>query len=181
MQTATTQSGAVLVVGLIILLVLTMIGITAVQTTTLEEHMAGNARNANVAFQAAESALRDGEEWVMTIDPYNMPNAVSTCSTAPCDLWNVGDLTSDFAGQSASWWKTNGREYGTKGTRDLKESAFDPYFTVEYLGQPPVRSQPGWSSASRGLGEHFFRVTAYGVGGDGSARAVLQTTVRIEK
>lgn len=55
------QYGAVLVVSLIMLLLLTLIGVTGMQTTSMEEKMAGNTRDRSIAFQAAESALRDAE------------------------------------------------------------------------------------------------------------------------
>ena len=58
---ATYQSGAVLIISLIMLLLLTLIGTTGMQTSSLEEKMAGNMRDRNLAFQAAESALRDAE------------------------------------------------------------------------------------------------------------------------
>jgi type IV pilus assembly protein PilX len=56
-----TQSGVVLVISLIILLLLTIIGMSAMQTTSLEEKMAGNLRDKSLAFQMAESALRAAE------------------------------------------------------------------------------------------------------------------------
>lgn len=56
------QRGMVLVVGLIFLLLMTIIGTTAIQTTTLDERMAGNMKDRNVAFQAAEAALRNAEQ-----------------------------------------------------------------------------------------------------------------------
>ena len=55
------QRGVVLVTGLIFLVILTLLGVTAMQTTILEERMAGNLRDENLAFQAAEAALREGE------------------------------------------------------------------------------------------------------------------------
>lgn len=58
------QSGVILVVSLIILLLLTLIGLTGMQTTSLEEKMAGNMRDKNLAFQAAEAALKAGEDKV---------------------------------------------------------------------------------------------------------------------
>ena len=58
------QQGAALAVSLIILLLMTLIAVTGMQTTTLEEKMAGNSRDRNLAFQAAESALRQGETWL---------------------------------------------------------------------------------------------------------------------
>lgn len=54
------QRGAVLIVSLMILVVLTLIGITAMRATMLQEQMAGNLRDQNTALLAAEAALRDG-------------------------------------------------------------------------------------------------------------------------
>ncbi len=57
-KTITAQNGSALIVSLVILLVMTIIGITGMKTTVLEEKMANNFRDKDVAFQAAESALR---------------------------------------------------------------------------------------------------------------------------
>ena len=56
-----TQAGVVLAISLIILLLLTLIGLSAMQTSALEEKMVGNMRDKILAFQAAESALRAAE------------------------------------------------------------------------------------------------------------------------
>jgi type IV pilus assembly protein PilX len=56
-----TQRGAVLVVSLIILLIMTILGVSSMKNTTLEERMAGNMRDQNLAFQSAEAALIEGE------------------------------------------------------------------------------------------------------------------------
>lgn len=58
------QRGAALIVSLLILLLMTIIGITSMQTTTLEERMAGNMRDLNLAFQSAEAALIEGESYL---------------------------------------------------------------------------------------------------------------------
>ena len=55
------QSGAILLTSLIFLLVLSMIVLAALRTGTLEERMAANARNRQVALQAAEAVLRNAE------------------------------------------------------------------------------------------------------------------------
>jgi type IV pilus assembly protein PilX len=55
------QSGVVLIISLIMLLLLTLIGTAGMRTTSLEEKMAGNMRDKNLAFQAAESALNAAE------------------------------------------------------------------------------------------------------------------------
>jgi len=59
------QNGVVLVVSMIMLLLLTIMGISGMQTTSLEEKMAGNLRDRNIGFQVAEAALRHGEQFVV--------------------------------------------------------------------------------------------------------------------
>lgn len=70
----TGQTGAALVTGLIFLVVLTMIGITAARMSTLEERMSGNMRDRAVAMQAAELALRDAERDVANLVPASARN-----------------------------------------------------------------------------------------------------------
>ena len=56
-----TQGGAALATALVMLLVLTIVGVSAFNTIALEETMAGNLREQNLALQAVESAIRDAE------------------------------------------------------------------------------------------------------------------------
>ena len=60
----TRQNGAVLIFCLVFLAILTALGITGMESTILEERMSGNMRDFNLAFQAAESALKNGEGWL---------------------------------------------------------------------------------------------------------------------
>lgn len=53
------QRGIVLIVCLVILLVMTIIGVNAMGTSTLQERMASNSQNAMSTFQAAESAIQE--------------------------------------------------------------------------------------------------------------------------
>lgn len=62
-----TQTGAALVVSLLILLIMTIVGVSSMQTTTLEERMAGNMRDQNLSFQSAEAALIEGENYLENI------------------------------------------------------------------------------------------------------------------
>lgn len=55
------QSGATLVVVLLLLLVMTLLGIASMRGVLLEERMASNMLDRSYAFQAAEFALREGE------------------------------------------------------------------------------------------------------------------------
>ena len=61
------QRGAVLLVALIILVVLTLLGVSTMNSTQLEEKMAANSQEATRAFHAAESGLseafNDNDAW----------------------------------------------------------------------------------------------------------------------
>jgi len=58
------QGGAALITSLIFLTILTILGMSTLGTALLESRMAGNARDRNLAFQAAEMGLRDAELYI---------------------------------------------------------------------------------------------------------------------
>ena len=55
---ASRQRGAALVVGMVILALVTLLGMSSLGTSVLERRMADNARDRVRAFEAAETALR---------------------------------------------------------------------------------------------------------------------------
>ncbi len=55
------QTGAALVVGLVLLLVLTLLAVSTMRTAALELLMAGNTQYRENAFRLAEAALADAE------------------------------------------------------------------------------------------------------------------------
>ncbi len=130
LSVSTHQSGAVLVISLIMLLLLTLIGASSMQTTTLEEKMAGNIRDRSLAFQAAESAIRDAEQDIRGVgtnprspaisgitdfyDNCNMDNVANTYDDGLCDRkWSA---PSSYTGTSISWpaFTTAGTTYPAK-------------------------------------------------------------------
>jgi type IV pilus assembly protein PilX len=79
MQSGGHQRGAALVVGMILLLVLTVLAISGMNTSTLELRMAGNAQFGQNAFQAAETGI----ERAMRIGTYD--TSVDTPLDSPAD------------------------------------------------------------------------------------------------
>src|SRR5262245_17897806 len=71
------QRGAALVVGMILLLVLTVLAISGMNTATLELQMAGNAQYGQNAFQSAETgierAMRVGNYTTNASTPLDSP------------------------------------------------------------------------------------------------------------
>lgn len=64
------ESGAALVIALIMLIVLTLIGLAATFTSTFEVILSGNKRGATDAFYAAESGI---QVVVANLDNFNLP------------------------------------------------------------------------------------------------------------
>jgi type IV pilus assembly protein PilX len=76
------QRGAVLIVALIFLLVMTMLILASVRGTVMQERMAGNLYDRSLAFQAAEAALREGERFVLETAP--KPSAAGCDTSGNC-------------------------------------------------------------------------------------------------
>jgi type IV pilus assembly protein PilX len=55
------QRGASLLIALIFLVIMAMLSVTLANVSRLEENMAGNTRDRDLALQAAEASLRDAE------------------------------------------------------------------------------------------------------------------------
>lgn len=84
------QQGAVLISGLGLLLVISLLGMTAMSTATMEEYMARNLRDHNLAFEAAEAALRAGERDVrnaLVAGPGSLPLGEPGFHEAAEDVW----------------------------------------------------------------------------------------------
>jgi type IV pilus assembly protein PilX len=85
---ASRQRGAALFVGLMLLILLALIGIAGMQTSTLQERMAGNYRTQVLAFQNAETELRRAEREILRTVNANgvyLADAVN-CGLSPAAL-----------------------------------------------------------------------------------------------
>ncbi len=77
------QHGFVLIMSLLFLLLLTIIGITSLSTTSLEEKMAHNVKDKNLAGQSAESALALAESWLESSNTVSRTEINRRISGAP--------------------------------------------------------------------------------------------------
>src|SRR6202040_2305763 len=60
------QTGVVLFIAMILLLILSLLGVTAARMQTVEERMARNDDNRQIGAQAAEAGLRGAETGLIT-------------------------------------------------------------------------------------------------------------------
>lgn len=80
------QQGAVLVVALVMLMVLTLIGVSSMSNSSLELKVASNAQQSNIAFQAAQSRIA----FASKDDPLNPTNYLIPIDvSAPRSTWPV--------------------------------------------------------------------------------------------
>jgi type IV pilus assembly protein PilX len=166
------QRGAILVISLILLLVMTVLGLAAMQVTRMEERMAGNQRDVNIAFQGAEAGLRDAENRIrdMVVRP-------DTCASAPCAVPSVWErdalLAYNLRNQDAAWWVANAQEYGADGTQEIEQATVDPRVLIEDAGFIPDSLTVGHGPPE---GRNFYRITAHSTGATDTAQAVLEST-----
>lgn len=100
------QRGAVLIVSLIFLLILSLIGVSSMQGTSMQELMSGNLRDQYIAFNAAEAALLEGE---------SQANTQYTAGTFDQDTAINGNYAASFALPSAPTWNAEYVEAITAG------------------------------------------------------------------
>jgi Tfp pilus assembly protein PilX len=126
------QRGAALAVGLVFLLVLTIIGVSALSTTSLEERMAGNLQEQTKAFQTAEAAV------VRTLNVSGL-NTADVCNTTEqtfTDIDTANQTTAitcrDFLGTTAPG-RTTDTAYGG-------ETSF-VHFGINSRGETPTKAR----------------------------------------
>lgn len=170
-----TQRGSALIMGLIMLLVVTMMGLTAMQSTTQQERMAGNLRDRNIAFQAAEAALRRGEEALMNrcINTFDGDGAYELEANTDAEKAFVSE-----AG-TVSWNDANSYLFDAfnadcaspaKNVELVQSSAAPRYFVERQPAVGPLEVGPKTIEV--------FKVTSRGVGGSDTAVVVLQSSFK---
>lgn len=184
------QSGAVLIVTLILLLVLTVLGMTAVRTTFLEERMARHHMDKAIAIEAAEAALRDAERWIdqQVALPHeeSCPSAGSgNCSDVAvlddAELLDFGGTPkADFATAveqfSLAQWQQHGK-FIDEDTDDVPDIPAGAGEAPRYLVRE-VRFIPDSLNRGHGTppGRYLYEVTAIGFGSSTNTQVVLQST-----
>lgn len=166
------QRGVTLVIALVLLMVVSLLGLSAMRSTSLEEKMASNSQDQGLAFQAAEAALRAGIEQITTAENTGFTdNCVSgycTAADGDDDYGRWDDPVLDVWGNGARHQTVNG----------LAGVASQPRYIIEKLDYASAPSTPslvvGYGAASAAA-QSYYRITARGTGGSDTAVAVLQT------
>lgn len=166
------QRGVALFISLVLLLVLTIIGVSAVQTTSLEERMARNTHDNVLAFQAAESALREAENFLQN----NVNSTALFTAGGNNGLWRAADYgQTDRWKQAGIWTGANSVQAATA----VQSVAEQPRYLIEWVATVQRAENPSLLGSSYSTlfdRIEVFRITARGVGGTTNARVILQST-----
>ncbi len=170
----TNQTGAALIVSLLILLVMTLLGLSSINSTRLEEKMAGNTRDMNLSLQAAESALRIAEDYI------------NTTVLPPFDGSTVGLYAKSTTGKNLyedpAWdWDVDAIAYdatvvnGSTPASIPGISSQPRYYIEEVSSTNTAGSSLVIGLAPKNNKTTYYRITAGGLGASPNSLTILQS------
>ena len=135
------QQGAALIVALIMLLLLTLIGVAGMRDTLLQEKMAANMRDRDVALQAAETALREAEAALSGTTPvftntsgmYDLGVPAGLAATKRVKPILTGSIVAEQAFWQQSWPWDATRSIVYPRTLPNLTAAQNPRYVIEKL------------------------------------------------
>ena len=151
------QKGAALIFGLLLMLVITIIAMSGVRESLMQERMSGNWHDRNLAFQASEAALLEGQRWLDT--------SISNRAAAETHSRLVDPL---------SW---NGAP--NHGSVDLSEAGFSLAGDATFHIDPPMFARPDGSMdiSQDAVCDRVFPVISHGIGNTDAARVTLSGSI----
>lgn len=184
------QQGATLIVVLVMLLLVTVFSVASMNGVVLQERMAGNMRDSDLALQAAEAALLEAEEFVQSgVNENTLFSAA--CNSGLCtrrnfnepfDRWN----NPDFCGADKNIFDEgcNKSIEATETANDIANNlalAKSPRYIVEELSE--IQPEEATLNMASGYGDNsaapeitIYRITVEATGGSEKAKAITQST-----
>lgn len=166
----TRQTGSALIISLTILLVLTILGVSSMQSSSLQERMSGNARDYEMAFQAAEAGIREAELYLDTI-------------TNTDDFTNTGGTGGKYLprGNNPEAWKVEANWAGAVNATYIGANvARNPHYLIQVIDAnvgeiEQLQGGTGYDATNTSIEYGVFQVTARGYGNSPNSRVMLQT------
>lgn len=177
------QRGLSLITTLLFMVAALMLGVSVLSVNVMQERVIGNTKDRDLAFQAAEAALRDAErDLLLNISATSVFDA--TCTNGLCTPPSqravalsvpVDDPATGFSWANAAQVRTYGQYTGATAFPSVKADA-PPRYVIEKLG--PLGTPPG-ESLTKGLEPtapaYGYRITAQATGARAETVVVLQS------
>lgn len=119
------QSGIALVIALVLLLAVTLVGLAAIRSATMQGDMAGNFLDRDIAFQNAEAALQ-----AATASLSGTPTIWHDCSAAGTTC----DANPTAAADTAGAWQAVPTGTGAAQFSTAANAAGKPQYVIENMG-----------------------------------------------
>lgn len=196
-QSVRRQQGNVLMVCLALMLIMTIWGVSATRNTSISLQANQNARFKQVAFEAAEFALRQAEDLVRTevttVDQIptlydGTQGRYSLVIGAMPVFIDMSLVPKDFNYRNSRHWLDNSWvSGGIFKTLSYIEIEYDddedsptylerqPRVIIEYMGRDMYNEQ----TSRLPQGRHVFRISAIGWGPQGLASTVLRSHIAL--
>lgn len=160
-QRPASQQGMVLIISLLFLLIMTVAGLAAMQGSTLQEKMAGNNRDQQLAFLAAEAALRDAEHYLQgtNIGPFDGNNGLYPSSDTTANDWHTTTSWRNYSGSLAS---TNQ----------------PPKYFIKQFEDTAGDTNLSLAADEAVTPDLLYSITAQGYGSTANSQVILQSTYR---
>ncbi len=190
-QSIQRQQGAALAVGLILLLIITLMGYAGMKGTILQEKMAAGLHNRSLAYGAANSAVRNGEEYLYTL--VARTNGVNVKGTPGATFFNIYSHLQDSGSNPSLGLNTTVEGFkqrnwnsgaGMAHDYDFTNASFNgalqrrpEYIVEELIGATQAHGSQEFGGSSGGDAnlQKAFLITGKGPSGDGNTIALTQS------
>lgn len=166
------QRGSALVTGLVFLVAIIMLGLSASSSSIRQEMGIRSLRDQAVALEAADAALRAGETYLRTVP----------CQTSLMIVQQIGFCDGTKCTEAgANFWtdktKTYSQELGVLDKMPLLPVVIaQPRYIIEqFPGGKELSGYGGFCSQPR----RYYRITARGVGLSANTDRIVQSIYRI--
>ncbi|MFT6924524.1 MAG: type IV pilus assembly protein PilX [Psychromonas sp.] len=164
------QSGAVLVISIVILLVLTFLVLSVTQSGVVQEKMTAAVRDSHISQEIAESGLRDAEHYIETLVTINGFNdtgngGLYTQEKGPADLFDP-----------SIWADSKTRVATTSVSGQLEASYYIEYLGIQNLSDDDLGAVniTGYGTTTGGGNLNIFKVVSRSLGANGNSERIVE-------
>lgn len=157
-----TQRGTALIVSLVILTLLTILGVSALNMSSLRSLITRNDQQKQQAFGAAESALKTGQMYALTLTNPPIANGVLSDGSSQTGIYySAGSAT--YQDVSAFAWDNSDSIAASTGR-----------YIVDFIGERDAADSPGMKVL-------YYRIVAQSSAGAVGANTLIEGTLGVAK
>ncbi|MDL2285957.1 hypothetical protein LJC24_00770 [Desulfococcaceae bacterium OttesenSCG-928-F15] len=167
------EDGIILVTSLVLLVILSLVGLMAMQASTVQERKAGNFEQRDIVFQRAESALQEIQAVIATWSSIPVFDGTGTRAAGTSGRYaiNAGRAVPD------RWWEEDNDCAEVFDPDDSTKSRYK--YIIEYMGAVAEDRDDSveFGKVQKISVAFMFRVTVRVVNDSSGAAMIIQSTM----